>query len=69
MEVGVWQSVVAKSGGGAVANQNYALWINTTNNAVAFFGSGSSSARVDGPVLDTAWHHVVATYDNATAKI
>jgi large repetitive protein len=67
---GVWQNIVAKPGNGATASQNYALWINTTNRPVAYFGNGSSSIGVTSTtVLDTNWHHVAATYDNATAKI
>ena len=66
---GAWQNVLAKPGNGATASQNYALWINTTNQPAAFFGNGSSSVGVYGPAIDTNWHHVAATYDNATAKM
>ena len=67
---GVWQNVVAKSGSGAAAAQNYALWINTANKPVLYFGNGSASGSVTAPAaIDTNWHHLVATYDNANAKI
>ena len=67
---GVWQNVVAKSGSGTAAAQNYALWINTANRPVLYFGNGSSSGSVTAPAaIDTNWHHLVATYDEANAKI
>ncbi|HET6694917.1 MAG TPA: LamG domain-containing protein, partial [Gaiellaceae bacterium] len=68
-KTGAWQNILAKPGNGAVAAQNYALWINTTNQPVAFFGNGSSSVGAYAPAIDTNWHHIVATYDNATAKV
>jgi hypothetical protein len=69
-KTGAWQNIAAKPGNGAAAAQNYALWINTSNQPVGYFGNGSSSVAVYAPSsIDTTWHHVVATYDNATAKI
>ena len=68
-KTGAWQNIVAKPGGGATASQNYALWLNTSNQPVAVFGNGSSSVSVYAPAIDTTWHHIVATYDNATAKV
>ena len=58
-----------QAGQRAVQLENYSIWFNTLNKPVAFFGNGVSFARVDGPVLDTNWHYLVATYDNATARI
>jgi hypothetical protein len=67
---GSWQNVVAKPGSGATAQQNYALWLNPSSQVVAYFGNGSSSLGVYTPdSIDTSWHHLVATYDNATARI
>jgi hypothetical protein len=66
---GVWQVLVSKPGNGQSKLENYSIWLNTLDRPVAFFGDGVSFARVDGPVLDTNWHHVAATYDNATARI
>ena len=66
---GVWQVVASKPGNGQSKFENYAIWINTTNNLVAFFGDGVNFVRVNGPVIDTNWHYVAATYDNATARI
>jgi hypothetical protein len=67
---GVWQNVLAKPGSGNTSAQNYALWVNTSNQPVGYFGNGSSSVAVTAPTaLDTSWHYVVVTYDNATAKI
>jgi len=64
-----WQVVVGKSGNGQSAFENYAVWLDTSNQLVAYFGNGTSFARVVAPAIDTNWHHVAATYDNATAKI
>ena len=64
-----WQNILAKPGNGAVAAQNYALWLNTANKPVAYFGNGSSSISATAPAIDTNWHHIVATYDEATAKV
>jgi hypothetical protein len=66
---GAWQNILAKPGNGAVAAQNYALWLNTTNQPVAYFGNGSSSISATAPAIDTNWHHIVATYDESTAKV
>ena len=41
-KTGAWQNIVSKPGGGATASQNYALWLNTSNQPVAIFGNGSS---------------------------
>jgi hypothetical protein len=68
-KTGAWQNILAKPGNGAVAAQNYALWINTTNQPVAYFGNGSSSISATAPAIDTNWHHIVATYDETTAKV
>ncbi|HEV8250104.1 MAG TPA: LamG-like jellyroll fold domain-containing protein, partial [Gaiellaceae bacterium] len=67
---GAWQNVVAKPGSGATATQNYALWINTSNQPVGYFGNGSSSLSVTSPsAIDTNWHFLTLTYDNATARL
>ena len=64
-----WQVIVGKPANGQSHLENYSIWLNTSNQPVAFFGNGTSYARVDAPALDTSWHHVVATYDNASARI
>jgi hypothetical protein len=67
---GAWQVVIAKPGNGASQFENYALWLNRSDEAVAYFGNGVSYVQVGTPTpLDTNWHHLVATYDNANAKI
>jgi hypothetical protein len=67
---GAWQNIIAKPGSGAAAAQNYALWINTLNQPVAYFGNGSSTVSATATTaLDTNWHHVAATYNNATARM
>ena len=67
---GAWQNILAKPGNGANAAQNYALWLNTTNQPVAIFGNGASaSVSAYAPAIDTNWHHIVATYDEATARV
>ena len=51
-------------------SQNYALWLNTTNQVVASSATAARSVSVYSPTtLDTNWHYVAATYDNATAKV
>jgi len=64
-----YQVVAAKPGNGQSKFENYALWLNTGNQLVAYFGNGTTYVSVSGGTIDTNWHHVVATYDNATAKI
>ena len=65
---GVWQVVVGKPGNGLSKYENYALWFNTQNQVVAYFGDGVGFVSVVSP-LDTNWHHVAASYNNATARL
>ena len=67
-KAGAWQVVAGKPGNGQSRFENYALWFNTLNQVVAYFGDGVGYVSVAAAV-DTNWHHVVATYDNATAKL
>jgi acid phosphatase type 7 len=64
-----WQVVVGKPGHAQSKHENYAIWFNSTNRVVAYFGNGTRYASVTSTPVDTNWHHVVATYDNATAKL
>jgi hypothetical protein len=64
-----YQVVLGKPGHGQSKLENYALWINTSNRVQAFFGNGNTYVTVTSVVLDTNWHHIVATYDNATARL
>ena len=68
-KTGTWQNIVAKPGAGAAAKQNYALWLNTTNQVVAIFGNGTAAAITYSPPIDTNWHYLAATYDNTKARI
>ena len=65
---GAWQVVVGKPGTGQSRGENYALWFNTSNQLLAYFGDGTNYVNVRAP-LDTNWHYVAATYNNATAKL
>jgi hypothetical protein len=65
---GAWQVVVGKPGNGQSRFENYAIWFNSINQVVAYFGDGVGYVSV-AAAIDTNWHHVVATYDNATAKL
>jgi len=66
-----WQVIVGKPGNGQSKFENYALWFNSTNNVVAYFGNGTTAyASVTSPTpLDTNWHLLDASYDNATARL
>jgi len=65
-----YQVVVGKPGNGQSKYESYSLWLDTANDPVAYFGNGTSYARVASPSpLDTGWHYVAATYDNATARL
>jgi len=64
-----FQVIVGKPGNGQSKFENYALWFNTSNGVTAYFGNGTSYVAAGTNALDTNWHHVVATYDNATARI
>jgi len=66
---GTWQVIVGKPGNGQSALENYALWLNTLNQPVAYFGNGSTFMSVAAPALDTNWHYLVASYDNSVARI
>jgi hypothetical protein len=64
-----YQVIVSKPGNGQSKFENYALWIDSANRLEAYFGDGVGFAQLVGPAIDTNWHHVVGTYDNATAKM
>ena len=66
---GTWQVIVGKPGDGQSRFENYALWLDTSNQPIAYFGNGVTFVSVAAPAIDTGWHHVVATYDNAAARI
>jgi hypothetical protein len=64
-----YQVIFGKPGNGQSRFENYALWFNTSNGINAYFGNGTSYVAVGSAALDTNWHHVVTTYDNATARL
>jgi hypothetical protein len=67
---GVWQPLLGKAPNGQSKLEHYSLWFNTSNRAAAYFGNGVSFVTVQSAqTIDTNWHHVVATYDNATARL
>ncbi|HEY6596024.1 MAG TPA: Ig-like domain-containing protein, partial [Asanoa sp.] len=65
-----WQVLVGKPGNGQTRLENYALWLNSSDFLVGYFGNGTAYAQVEstGP-LNTNWHHVVVTYNNQTARL
>lgn len=65
-----YEVLVGKPGNFSFKFENYAIWLSSSNSYRAYFGNGSYSISAQTTaVTDTAWHHVVATYDNATARI
>ena len=65
-----WQVVVGKPGNGRSRFENYALWIDPDDRPVGYFGNGTSYFGVYSPVaVDTRWHHLAVTYDNAVARL
>ncbi|HYZ91329.1 MAG TPA: LamG-like jellyroll fold domain-containing protein, partial [Actinomycetota bacterium] len=67
---GVFQPLVGKPLNGQSRFENYSLWLNTSSRPVAFFGNQTTFVSVTGTtVMDTNWHHLAATYDNATARL
>ena len=67
---GRWQALVGKPGDGRSKLENYGLWLNESDHAVAFFGDGERYLRVETPApLDDDWHSLVATYDRARAVL
>jgi hypothetical protein len=65
-----WQVITGKPGNGQSRLENYALWFDSGNFLRAFFGNGTTYASVSSPsAIDTNWHHVAATYDNATIRL
>jgi hypothetical protein len=67
---GGWRVLVAKPGDGRSKLENYGLWLDPGDRAVAFFGDGERYLRTESrAALDGKWHFVVATYDGATARL
>ena len=67
---GRWQVLVGKPGDGRSKLENYGLWLDESDRAVAFFGDGERYLRVETPApLDDDWHSLVATYDGARAVL
>jgi len=67
---GVLQAIAGKPTHGQSKLENYSLWLNAYNQLKMFVGDGNTSASVTAPAaLDTNWHYVVGTYDNATLRI
>ena len=64
-----YQVLLGKPGNGQSKFEHFAIWISASNRPQAYFGDGTTYATAVGPVLDTAWHHIVATYDNASARL
>src|SRR5262245_4023813 len=64
-----YQVVFGKPGNGQSKFEHYAIWFNTSNGIQSYFGNGTTFVSVSSAALDTSWHHVVATYDNATARL
>ena len=64
-----YQVVFGKPGNGQSKFENYALWFNTSNGLSAYFGDGTTYVSVATAAIDTSWHHVVASYDNTSAKL
>jgi hypothetical protein len=64
-----YQVIVGKPGAGQSRFESYALWLNTADQLVGYFGNGTGYASVSSAPIDTNWHHVVTTYDNQTAKM
>lgn len=65
-----WQVVLGKPGDGQSRNENYAIWFDTSNRLQAYFGNGTTFVSVAwGTAVDNGWHHIAATYDNATARL
>jgi hypothetical protein len=67
---GTYQVVVGKPGDGQSKNENYAVWLSTSNVYQAYFGNGTTYATVSTPaVKDTNWHYILATDDGSSVKI
>jgi hypothetical protein len=67
---GTWQVVIGKPGNGQSKFENYAIWLDPSNFVRAFFGNGTTYATTSSTApLDTNWHHVVTTYNNATVRL
>jgi hypothetical protein len=65
-----FQVLVGHPGDGQSKNENYAIWLNTTNVYQAYFGDGTTFVTLSTPaVTDTNWHQIVATDDGASVKI
>jgi hypothetical protein len=67
---GGWRVLVAKPGDGRSKLENYGLWLDPSDRAVAFFGDGERYVRTESRApLDGSWRFVAATYDGATARL
>jgi YD repeat-containing protein len=65
------QAVAGKPLTTTTKSENYAIWIDTSNDARFDVGAGSKSATVTCTThpLDTGWHHIVGTFASGTLKI
>ncbi len=65
-----WQVLVGKPGNGQSQLENYAIWFDSSNRLQAYFGNGTTHVSAAwGTAVDTGWHHIAATYDNAVARL
>ena len=71
-KTGAWQNILGKPGNGGNAAQNYALWLNpptSPSRSSATAATATPPSASTAPAIDTNWHHVAATYDEATARV
>ena len=67
---GVFQAIAGKPTTGNSKLENYSLWLTPSNQVRMYVGNGSAYAQVTSPAaLNTNWHHIVGTFDNATMRL
>jgi RHS repeat-associated protein len=65
------QAVAGKPLTATTKSENYAIWLDTSNDARFEVGAGTKSATVTCTAhpLDTGWHHIVGTFASGALKI
>ena len=66
---GVFQAIVGKPTHGQSKLENYSLWFQPSNAIRMYVGNGTTYAQATTAAIDTNWHHIVGTFNNATLRL
>jgi RHS repeat-associated protein len=66
---GVTQAVLGKPLTTTTKSENYAIWIDSSNNVRFEVGNGTTSKTVTSTSIDTNWHYIAATFASGALKL